>query len=123
MPCLVAHAISSLGLWAATAALSAAVVADVATRGSPEFVAVTAALAITTGVVGLLAGVLRLGFVANFISEPVMKGFIIGLALTIIAGQLPKLFLNSFGSYFEKTAVGTPFLRFLHKAKKDGNDD
>jgi sulfate permease, SulP family len=29
---------------------------------------------------------------ANFISEPVLKGFIIGLALTIIVGQLPKLF-------------------------------
>ena len=32
------------------------------------------------------------GFLANFISEPVLKGFIIGLALTIIVGQLPKLF-------------------------------
>ena len=39
-------------------------------------------LALTTGVVALLAGLLRLGFVANFISEPVLKGFIIGLALT-----------------------------------------
>ena len=39
-----------------------------------------------------MAGVLRLGFLAAFISEPVLKGFIVGLALTIIAGQLPKLF-------------------------------
>ena len=39
-----------------------------------------------------LAGLLRLGFLANFISEPVLKGFIIGLALTIIIGQVPKLF-------------------------------
>jgi high affinity sulfate transporter 1 len=36
--------------------------------------------------------VARLGFVANFISEPVLKGFIVGLALTIIVGQVPKLF-------------------------------
>jgi sulfate permease, SulP family len=50
----------------------------------------TAALAITTGLAALLAGVLRLGFVASFISEPVIKGFIVGLALTI--GQVPKLF-------------------------------
>ena len=49
-------------------------------------------LAIVTGVLGLLAGLLRLGFLASFISEPVLKGFIIGLALTIIVGQLPKLF-------------------------------
>ena len=32
------------------------------------------------------------GFLASFISEPVLKGFIVGLALTIIVGQLPKLF-------------------------------
>jgi Sulfate permease family len=38
-----------------------------------------------------IAGLLRLGFFANFVSEPVLKGFIIGLALTIIIGQVPKL--------------------------------
>ena len=51
----------------------------------------TAALAITTGLAALLAGVLRLGFLASFISEPVLKGFIVGLALTILIGQVPKL--------------------------------
>ena len=40
----------------------------------------------------LVAGLLRLGFLASFISEPVLKGFIVGLALTIIIGQVPKLF-------------------------------
>ena len=35
---------------------------------------------------------MRLGFLAALISEPVLKGFIIGLALTILVGQLPKLF-------------------------------
>ena len=40
----------------------------------------------------MAAGLLRLGFLANFISEPVFKGFIVGLALTIIVGQVPKLF-------------------------------
>ena len=39
-----------------------------------------------------VAGLARLGFLASFISEPVLKGFIVGLALTIIVGQLPKLF-------------------------------
>ena len=43
-------------------------------------------LALTTGVLALAAGLARLGFVANFISEPVLKGFIVGLALTIIVG-------------------------------------
>ena len=47
---------------------------------------------------------LRLGFLASFISEPVLKGFIIGLALTIIVGQLPKLFgiEKDPGDFFEQ---------------------
>jgi len=80
------------GPMSATAALSAAAVAQYATAGSGQFTTYTAAIAISAGLVAALAGLLRLGFLANFISEPVMKGFIVGLALTIIAGQLPKLF-------------------------------
>jgi sulfate permease, SulP family len=80
------------GPMAATAALSAATVGEYASGGSSEFVAMTAALAITVGIAALLAAVLRLGFLANFISEPVLKGFIVGLALTIMVGQVPKLF-------------------------------
>ena len=38
-----------------------------------------------------MGGLLRLGFLAAFISEPVIKGFIVGLALTIMIGQVPKL--------------------------------
>ena len=73
----------------ATAALSAGVVA---TMGSPDdVVALTAGLALATGLVALAAGFLRLGFLAAFISEPVLKGFIIGLALTIMVGQVPDL--------------------------------
>lgn len=79
------------GPMAATAALSAATVGAVAGTG-PEFTTLTVALALVVGALALAAGLLRLGFVANFISEPVLKGFIIGLALTIMAGQLPKLF-------------------------------
>ena len=76
---------------AATAALSAAAVGQVAAGKSGAFAALTVALAITTGVLALAAGLARLGFVANFISEPALKGFIVGLALTIIVGQVPKL--------------------------------
>src|SRR5271154_1355096 len=92
------------GPMAATAALSAATVADLVPVGSDRFTAMTAALAITTGLAALLAGLLRLGFVANFISEPVIKGFIVGLALTIIIGQVPKLFgiKKGTGDFFEQ---------------------
>ena len=75
-----------VGPMAATAALSAAAVAGLATGGPQNFAAFTAMLALGVGVVALLAGLLRLGFLASFISEPVLKGFIIGLALTIIIG-------------------------------------
>jgi len=93
------------GPMAATAALSAAAVADVAS--DDNFVAFTAILALVTGLIALLAGLLKLGFVANFISEPVLKGFIIGLALTIIVGQLPKLFgiEGGEGNFFEKLSA------------------
>jgi SulP family sulfate permease len=92
------------GPMSATAALSAATVATYATAGSSQFVTMTAALAITTGVIAIVAGLLRLGFLASFISEPVLKGFIIGLALTIIVGQLPKLFgvEKGSGDFFQK---------------------
>jgi high affinity sulfate transporter 1 len=76
----------------ASAALSFSIVGDLAPSGTSDFVSLTAALAVVTGVLALVAGLARLGFLASFISEPVMKGFIIGLALTIIAGQLPKMF-------------------------------
>jgi sulfate permease, SulP family len=80
-----------VGPMAATAALSAATVAELVPVGGDRFTVMTAALAITTGFAALLAGLLRLGFLASFISEPVLKGFIVGLALTIIVGQIPKL--------------------------------
>jgi sulfate permease, SulP family len=104
------------GPMAATAALSAAAVADLITGGlsgdPAEFAAFTVALALMVGVLALLAGLLRLGFLANFISEPVLKGFIIGLALTIMIGQVPKLFgvEKEDGNFFEQ---GWHFLTHL----------
>jgi sulfate permease, SulP family len=92
------------GPMAATAALSAAAVAQLTARGSNDFLALTVALTITTGIIALAAGLLRLGFLASFISEPVLKGFIVGLALTIIVGQLSKIFgiEGGEGNFFEK---------------------
>lgn len=87
----------------ATAALSAGVVGSFASGGA-DVVALTAGLAVATGIVALVAGLLRLGFLAAFISEPVLRGFIIGLALTIIVGQLPPLVgvEKGSGNFFEK---------------------
>jgi sulfate permease, SulP family len=93
-----------VGPMSATAALSAAAVADLTTGGPDEVLAFTGVLAIMTGVLAFGAGLIRLGFLANFISEPVLKGFIIGLALTIVIGQVPKLFgiEKEGGDFFEQ---------------------
>jgi MFS superfamily sulfate permease-like transporter len=92
------------GPMAATAALSAAAVGDLASPGSDAFLQLTITLALVVGVLALVAGLLRLGFLASFISEPVLKGFIIGLALTIIVGQVPKLLgvEKEEGDFFEQ---------------------
>ncbi|WP_250030219.1 SulP family inorganic anion transporter [Paractinoplanes maris] len=81
-----------VGPMSATAALSAGIVAPVAGTNPGHYAALTAALAIGAGLIALVAGLARLGFLAGLISEPVLKGFIIGLALTIIIGQVPKIF-------------------------------
>jgi high affinity sulfate transporter 1 len=53
--------------------------------------AASATLALMVGAILLLAGLLRLGFVANFISEPVLVGFKAGIGIVIVLDQLPKL--------------------------------
>lgn len=87
----------------ATAALSAGIVGTFAVSGA-DYVALTTALALATGAVAVAAGLLRLGFLASLISEPVLKGFVIGLALTIMIGQVPKLLgvEGGEGDFFEK---------------------
>lgn len=61
--------------------------------GDPErYMALLAVLTLMTGVLYLIAGGLRLGFIANFLSQPILTGYLNGIALLIIVGQLPKLF-------------------------------
>ncbi|WP_017587710.1 SulP family inorganic anion transporter [Nocardiopsis ganjiahuensis] len=80
-----------VGPMSTTAVLSAGIVAAVS-GGGADAATLTAGLAVVAGAVAMVAGLLRLGFLASFVSEPVMKGFITGLALTIVVGQLPALF-------------------------------
>jgi high affinity sulfate transporter 1 len=51
----------------------------------------SATLTLLTGAILVVAGVFRLGFVANFISEPVLVGFKAGIGVVIVADQIPKL--------------------------------
>jgi len=60
--------------------------------GDPaKLLTATAALTALVGVILVLAGVLRLGFVANFISTPVLTGFKAGIGLVIVLDQVPKV--------------------------------
>jgi len=75
----------------AMAALVALAVAPLA-AGDPLRLAVLATgLGVMTGVLCLLGAVLRLGFIADFLSKPVIVGFMHGLALVIVGAQLPKV--------------------------------
>ena len=73
------------------ATMSFATVSLIAVPNTPEFILLTAALAVLAGLISILAGLLKMGRVAQFFSESVMVGFISGLALVIIVKQLPKL--------------------------------
>ena len=82
----------------ASAALLAASVVGVmvGTGADPAdmeaYAAYAAAFVLVTGVVFLAAGLARLGFIIQFLSKPVMDGFVLGLALFVAVGQLHKLF-------------------------------
>jgi high affinity sulfate transporter 1 len=73
--------------------IAAVVVPLVASGGDPQLAMTYAAmLALMVGAITVLAGVFRLGFVADLLSKPTQLGYMNGLALTIFIGQLPKLF-------------------------------
>ncbi len=74
-----------------SAAILAASVAILANGDHGHYVVLAASVAVVAGIVFLLASFLRLGFVSEFVSKPVLKGFVFGIALTIIIKQIPKL--------------------------------
>ena len=74
------------------AILAAADFSQVAAVGDPtSLMRVSATLTLLVGAILLLASLLRLGFIGNFISEPVLIGFKAGIALVIVLDQVPKL--------------------------------
>lgn len=79
-----------VGADTATAVLSASAVATIAT-GATRPVDVAASLALTTGIVLVVAAVLRAGFLADFLSRPVLTGYVHGLIVTAIVAELGSL--------------------------------
>jgi high affinity sulfate transporter 1 len=80
-----------LGPDSSLAAVIAAVILPLGGDDPETAVALAGALAVLTGLVILVAGVARLGFVTELLSRPVQLGYLSGIAVTILVGQLPKL--------------------------------
>ena len=76
----------TLAILTATALARAVPVADAA-----HLMSAASTLALMVGGFLIAAGVLRLGFLANFISDPILTGFKAGIAVVILVGQVPKL--------------------------------
>jgi MFS superfamily sulfate permease-like transporter len=68
-------------------------------------------LAIFTGIVCILAGFLRLGFVADFLAKPILVGFLNGVAIHIFLGQIGKVF----GFPMKSHGIVPSLLEFIQK--------
>jgi high affinity sulfate transporter 1 len=74
------------------AAIVAAALTPLAAPGTDQYLGLAAMMAVFTAVVLILGRVARLGFMADFLSKPVLVGYLNGVALNIIAGQIGKVF-------------------------------
>src|SRR5215472_7050017 len=109
-PALIAYALLGtsrqlvVGPDTATGLISALTVGAIAVQGTAEYNALTSTLAVLIGVFFLLFGIMRMGWVAAFISTPVMRGFIEGLVYVTIIGQVPHLLgiASASGNFFTK---------------------
>jgi len=82
----------SVGADSTIAPLFAAGVSALALAGSTHYVELVGILAVMVGLIVMLVSVLRLGWLAEFLSTPIITGFLAGVALIIIAHQLPEFF-------------------------------
>ena len=96
--CLVAYALVGpspvlvLGPDSSLGPMIAATILPLAAGNEEQAIALAGMLAILVGLVTVGAGVAKLGFVADLLSNPVRTGYLAGLAVVIVIGQLPKLF-------------------------------
>ena len=82
----------AVGPVAVASLMTASALAPLAAPGSPEYIALAITLSMLSGAMLLVFGVLRLGFLAYFLSHPVISGFITGSAILITISQLKHIF-------------------------------
>src|SRR5215471_9339936 len=91
--------------------IAATILPLIAAKGDEKrAIALASMLAILVAVIMIVASVAKLGFIADLISKPTMIGYMNGLALTILVGQLPKLF----GFKVEADGLIPEFTGFVH---------
>ncbi len=97
------------------AILAAAELAEVVPNGdAASLLAASATLTLLVGAILVLASILRLGFVANFISEPVLIGFKAGIGVVIVVDQVPKIL----GVHFARGTFVQNLLATVHGIPK-----
>ncbi|MEI6621359.1 MAG: SulP family inorganic anion transporter [Actinomycetes bacterium] len=109
--CLVATLLSTnrhlaLGCDSTVAPILAAGLAGIAVIGSPEYTGLVIVATATVGVVILAIGVAKLAWVGDFLSKPVVTGFLAGIAVTICVDQLPALLGVKGGSGYALERIG-----------------
>jgi sulfate permease, SulP family len=97
LPALVVYALLgsspslSMGPEATTALMTAIAIGPLAASNSTRYAELAATLALLVGLMGVVAWLLRLGFVADLLSRPVLVGYMAGVALIMIADQLGRV--------------------------------
>ncbi|MBF7729981.1 SulP family inorganic anion transporter [Pseudomonas sp. N040] len=110
--------VQSVGPMAITSLMTATSLASLAPAGSALYSAMAAQMALIAGVVLLLCGIFRLGFLSNFLSRPVMSGFTCGAAIIIAVSQLKTLLGGSLSSFnLPGASIGAGSLLLLWLAR------
>jgi high affinity sulfate transporter 1 len=102
-----------LGPDSSLAALILAVVLPLSLRDPARAITVASLMALVAGIVCILAGVLRLGFITELLSKPIRYGYMNGIAFTVLVSQLPKLFgfsIESIGPVLDIWSILTAVL-------------
>jgi MFS superfamily sulfate permease-like transporter len=81
-----------MGPEATTAIMTAAAVAPLAGGDPVRYAALAATVALLVGVLSILGGIVKLGFITDFLSKPILVGYIFGTTLIVIGSQLGKMF-------------------------------
>ncbi len=126
----------AVGPVAVASLMTAAAVGNLAARGTPEYLGAAIVLALISGLILVTMGVARLGFLANYLSHPVISGFITASAVLIGVGQVRnilgikadgdtlielghQLFANIGSTNWPTLVIGVAALAFLTWARRN----